>query len=804
MKMRRIFAGVIAMAMTMGMMSSLVIADEADNTPEETSVVETTETKEKVTKKQEENKPAETVKETTPAESEDEKPVETAETKAPQPKETEPSVSKKEEPAEPTETETVQPTKPDHEEVPETTVTPEIGDEEAAHSVKPKNAVVEITSVSITLDAPVVGETGDYTPFLPNGANYKSSNYDDGYGWFSNGIRWTDKDKSFSAHLKPNVGVFEEGRQYKVTIVLLPKSGYKFTSSTTAKVNGETADQTQYHSDDGDLWVVYTFPKCPNYIKTVSITLDKPVPGAKPDYTAEVPSGVNYGMESTNSGNYRRGVCWYDLTTSSYLDPDSAVFMAGHKYSVSIRLRSYSGVGYYFKKNTTTVMLNGKPATISNFYNDSIAVEYTFPDRIATVDIKLDAPAVGAKPDYVADFPSGAKYYSQNINESLSRNDISWNDLTVTSFLNPASAAFIDGHQYQVIVYITAKDGFYFDANTTATVNDKSAEASINGSKLCVIYTFPKLNTPVIPSVSITLDAPAKGAKPDYTAIFPSDATYYSDSFTSGYWCNDITWIDETTTSNVMPDDVFLAGHQYKVIVFLTAKGGYQFNNSTTATLNGHTVDDASIYEKQLKVTYIFPALEGPGLGDIEIVDNVIYKITNANKDGTGTVTVTGVEVKQASVSVPATVVINGVTYKVNRIGTKAFYGDKTLQSVYIGDNVVIIDASVFYGCSNLLKVSGGKALKTIGSSAFALCTKLKTFVITSPVLYKIGTYAFNKDSKLKTIYIRNTVKLTKSGVKKSLKGSKVKTVKVKKSKVKKYKKYFKKSNSGRSVKVKK
>ena len=94
--------------------------------------------------------------------------------------------------------------------------------------------------------------------------------------------------------------------------------------------------------------------------------------------------------------------------------------------------------------------------------------------------------------------------------------------------------------------------------------------------------------------------------------------------------------------------------------------------------------------------------------------------------------------------------------------------------------------------------------LKTIGSSAFAKCSKLKSFSIASTVLSKIGTYAFNKDSKLKTIYIKYTTKLTKSGVKKSLKGSKVKTVKVKKSKVKKYKKYFKKKNSGRSVKVKK
>lgn len=57
---------------------------------------------------------------------------------------------------------------------------------------------------------------------------------------------------------------------------------------------------------------------------------------------------------------------------------------------------------------------------------------------------------------------------------------------------------------------------------------------------------------------------------------------------------------------------------------------------------------------------------------------------------------------------------------------------------------------------------------------------------------------------KLKTLNIKYTTKLTKSGVKKSLKGSKIKTVKVKKSKVKAYKKIFKKKNSGRSVRVKK
>ena len=204
------------------------------------------------------------------------------------------------------------------------------------------------------------------------------------------------------------------------------------------------------------------------------------------------------------------------------------------------------------------------------------------------------------------------------------------------------------------------------------------------------------------------------------------------------------------------------------------------------------------------KLEIIIPAGRAAELGETAMVGNLNYKVTNPATDGTGTVTLIGAAVKTAVVSVPSSVEIKGNIYKVTRIETKAFYGDKTIKTVYIGNNIVIIDSYAFYGCSNLTKVSGGKALKTIGSKAFAYCSKLKTFSLTSAVLYKIGTYAFQKDKKLKTVYIKYTTKLTKSGVKKSLKSSSVKTVKVKKSKVKKYKKYFKKKNSGRSVKVKK
>jgi len=218
----------------------------------------------------------------------------------------------------------------------------------------------------------------------------------------------------------------------------------------------------------------------------------------------------------------------------------------------------------------------------------------------------------------------------------------------------------------------------------------------------------------------------------------------------------------------------------------------------------GKYFKDADCKEEVKPVETIIPAIGAAKLGEQADIGAIRYEVTNPSTDGTGTVKLIGMANPSEVVSIPSTVVYKETTYKVNRIGTKAFYGDKTLKSVTIGANVVIIDANAFYGCSNLKKVAGGAGLKTIGTNAFARCSKLSSFVIKSKILYKIGVNCFYKDSKLKTLYLKYTTKLTKSGVKKSLKGSKVKTVKVKKSKIRKYRKYFRKSNSGRYVKVKK
>lgn len=135
-------------------------------------------------------------------------------------------------------------------------------------------------------------------------------------------------------------------------------------------------------------------------------------------------------------------------------------------------------------------------------------------------------------------------------------------------------------------------------------------------------------------------------------------------------------------------------------------------------------------------------------------------------------------------------------------IGNYAFQGLKNVTSVSIPSSVKTIGSYAFYG-SGLKKVSGGSKVKSIGTRAFSLCTKLTSFTITSKYLKKIGTSCFSSASRLKTINIKKTTKLTKSGVKKSLKGSRIKTVKVKKSKKLRYTIYFLKKNSGKKVRVK-
>ena len=110
--------------------------------------------------------------------------------------------------------------------------------------------------------------------------------------------------------------------------------------------------------------------------------------------------------------------------------------------------------------------------------------------------LSLDSPVIGASPDYSAALPRNANYviYTRITGASY-QNGISWSDVTEGTGLLPRNnPAFKDGHQYKVTVYLSAKTDYAFTNSTTAQVNAKPAEATMDGSQLKVEYTFPTLD----------------------------------------------------------------------------------------------------------------------------------------------------------------------------------------------------------------------------------------------------------------------------------------------------------------------
>ena len=161
--------------------------------------------------------------------------------------------------------------------------------------------------------------------------------------------------------------------------------------------------------------------------------------------------------------------------------------------------------------------------------------------------------------------------------------------------------------------------------------------------------------------------------------------------------------------------------------------------------------------------------------------NNIKVKVTST---GTSNPTVAVTKISNSSakkVTIPASVTVDGVAYKVTKIADNAFKGNKKLTTVTIGSNVTSIGKNAFSGCTSLTKATIGKNVTSIGSKAFYKCTKLKSITIPSKVktigssafygctsltkatigknVTSIGDKAFYKCKKLKSITIPSKVK---------------------------------------------
>ncbi len=110
--------------------------------------------------------------------------------------------------------------------------------------------------------------------------------------------------------------------------------------------------------------------------------------------------------------------------------------------------------------------------------------------------------------------------------------------------------------------------------------------------------------------------------------------------------------------------------------------------------------------------------------GDTYKASGYKVKITKVATNGKGTVQILG-STKKASklkkATIPATIKVGGVKFKVTSIAKNAFSGYTKLKTVTIGKYVKTIGANAFYGCTSLSKITiKGKKLKSVGEGAIS------------------------------------------------------------------------------------
>ena len=156
----------------------------------------------------------------------------------------------------------------------------------------------------------------------------------------------------------------------------------------------------------------------------------------------------------------------------------------------------------------------------------------------------------------------------------------------------------------------------------------------------------------------------------------------------------------------------------------------YAINNNRSVKIIPETEDPWGDGKKEdPKPNNIKPAKKGTTLTVSS--KKLKVRVTSSSKKNP-TVTVTKVTDKKAKkLTIPATVKVKGVTYKVTAISDKAFKGNKKLTTVTIGSNVTKIGKEAFSGCKNLKKitVTAGK-LKTISKNAFKGINKKATITV--------------------------------------------------------------------------
>ncbi len=267
------------------------------------------------------------------------------------------------------------------------------------YSTIPRNVVPSATFTGIT--TPVSGAVPDRTATAGDSEKYTVT-----------GVDWLGPktaDGTYTYKLTGNEK-FTAGT-YKCRIKVAPTEKFKFSDTTTATVDGKSAaivtvDGSQKNPQTGDTYIIekeFTIAKPATLVDAVTIKVDRPIVGQKPDYTPEI-SGEGFTVDDFYWA-------YYDKDYGNYFTFNrDETFVEGVTYRCFADIRTKSGYTFPADAASTNVYINDTKASIGLYGHSKTSTSaYT---TFQAFEPQFTVQPVGGK----ADIGTNSKTVSWEVN----------------------------------------------------------------------------------------------------------------------------------------------------------------------------------------------------------------------------------------------------------------------------------------------------------------------------------------------------------------------------------------------------
>lgn len=502
----------------------------------------------------------------------------------------------------------------------------------------------------------------------------------------------------------------------------------------------------------------------------IDIYINAPRSGHKPSYEIY----QLYGDKSVRLLKGSESIIWRDVTQNYIMDPDD-VFIAGHKYSVSIEAEAYDG---YILNVTSagaaayTVNVNGTKQTVLKSSSNDYSRGFKVTADMGTCDFTVDEIECYIAPPKAGSVAASTALISDT-RYKLMNNGIDWYDITAGRFLN-AGETFITGHQYKVTLWIDAASGYKFalddkgDCDIRGTVDDvvvkvyKGYEKDPEKTVVCTL-DFTDWDPNILIFRIKNTSEPLAGERPSYDAV-SGDPKIYTVST--------ITWKD-SSGNTLSAEDSFDLNRSYTVTyrIALNKIGPYSyytFKSPYHVFIGDSEVPSGNVTYSQ-GYLYVTQTYKCGSIGEVSISgkcgDNAYFELDGS----TGTMTISGygaMEDYKYSTRTPWVKYRDLITNVkigegITRIGTNTFYGCQNLTEVTAPDDIDSIGINTFRNCYNLQYIMGAKYVKLIEQYAFCADGKLTLIGheegrLDIPDCTKIGGYTFYECKSLRSLNTGN------------------------------------------------